>query len=81
VQGTGADILKRALGLLPPALQGTGAQIIGTVHDEIILEVPEAQAEAAATRLKSVMKQAGRFYLSRVPVEVEVVIAQDWIKP
>ena len=81
VQGTGADLLKRALGLLPPAWQGTGARIIGTVHDEIILEAPEAQAEEAATRLEMILKQAGRTYLTRVPIEVEVVIAQDWMKP
>ena len=80
VQGTGADILKRALGLVPPALQGTGARIVGTVHDEIILEAPEAQAEEAATRLETVMQQAGRTYLKRVPIDVEVVIANNWVK-
>lgn len=80
MQGTGADILTRALGRLPPALKGTGARIIVTVHDEIILEVPEAQAEEAATRLEMIMKQAGRTDLTHVPIEVEVVIAQDWTK-
>jgi len=37
VQGTAADITKKALGLLPQRLEDTGAQIIGTVHAEIIL--------------------------------------------
>ncbi len=49
-----------------------------TVHDEIIPEAPEAQAEEAATRLETVMQQAGRTYLTRVSTEVEVVIARDW---
>ncbi|MGO8944225.1 MAG: DNA polymerase [Syntrophobacteraceae bacterium] len=44
VQRTAADITKKALGLLPQRLADTGAQIIGTVHDEIILEVPEGIA-------------------------------------
>jgi DNA polymerase-1 len=44
VQGTAADILKRALGLLPEALNGTEARIIATIHDEIILETPEGIA-------------------------------------
>jgi DNA polymerase I len=80
VQGTGADILKRAWGLLPPALKATGARIVGTAHDEVILEGPKAQAEEVATRLGRVMQQAGRPHLTCVPVEVEVVIAQDWTK-
>jgi hypothetical protein len=37
VQGTSADITKKALGLLQQSLAGTGAKIIGKVHDEIIL--------------------------------------------
>src|SRR2546422_5530361 len=36
VQGGAADIIKRALGILPQALQGTGAVIVGTIHDEIL---------------------------------------------
>jgi DNA polymerase I len=81
VPGTGADTLTRALGLLPPALKGTGARIIGTVHDEIILEAPGAQAEEAVTRLETVMRQAWQACLTRVPIEVEVVVTQDWTTP
>ena len=80
VQGTGADILKQALGLLPAALKGTGARIVATVHDEIVLEVPEDQAQEVATRLETVMKRAGQTYMTRVPIDVEVVIASNWIK-
>ena len=56
----------------------TGAQIIGMVHDEIILEVPEGVADDAAAILKETMIQAGRAYLSKVPVEVEVTIGETW---
>jgi DNA polymerase I-like protein with 3'-5' exonuclease and polymerase domains len=31
-----------------------------------------------ATRLETIMQQAGQTYLTRVPIEVEVVIAKDW---
>ncbi|MGA2936948.1 MAG: DNA polymerase [Syntrophobacteraceae bacterium] len=78
VQRTAADITKKALGLLPERLADTGAKIIGTVHDEIILEVPEGVAVEAAVTLKETMIQAGKAYLSRVPVEVEVTIADTW---
>ena len=44
VQGGAADIIKRALGLLPQALQGTGAVMVGTIHDEILVEVLEDRA-------------------------------------
>src|SRR5437870_357177 len=65
VQGGAADIIKRALGLLPQALQGTGAILVGTVHDEILVEAPAAQAPEVAHRLKTTMEQAGQAYLQQ----------------
>ena len=80
VQGSGADILKQALGLLPAAFRGTGVQVVATVHDEIVLEAPEDQAQEVAARLETVMKQAGQTSVTRVPIEVEVMIANNWMK-
>jgi DNA polymerase I-like protein with 3'-5' exonuclease and polymerase domains len=56
----------------------TGARIIGTVHDEIILEVPDKTGNDAAVILKETMIDAGKAFLSRVPVEVEVTIGDTW---
>jgi DNA polymerase-1 len=78
VQGTSADITKKALGLLPQRLADTGAQIIGTVHDEIILEVHDGLAVEAAVILKETMIQASKAYLGKVPIEVEVTVADTW---
>jgi len=80
VKKTATDITKKALGLLPHRLADTGARIIGTAHDEIILEVPEekAYAAAAAAILRETMIEAGKAYLSKVPVEVEVTIGETW---
>ncbi|MFZ0931470.1 MAG: DNA polymerase [Syntrophobacteraceae bacterium] len=78
IQGTAADITKKALCLLPQRLLGVGARIIGTVHDEIILEVPEQMAGEAAVILKETMIQASEAYLGKVPVEVEVTIGETW---
>jgi DNA polymerase-1 len=78
IQGTAADITKKALALLPQRLADTGAQIIGTVRGEIILEVPEGMAREAVVILKETMIQAGKAYLGTVPVEVEVTIADTW---
>jgi DNA polymerase-1 len=59
-------------------LANTGAKIIGTVHDEIILEVHGEMVGEAAVILKETMIEEGKAYLSRVPVEVEVTIADTW---
>ena len=48
------------------------------MHDEIILEVPEKMADDAAVILRETMIQAGKAYLFKVPVEVEVTIGETW---
>ncbi len=78
IQGTAADIMKKALGMLPNALKGTDAKIIACVHDEIILEVPENQSDQVAKILKNTMEEAGRFFLKTVPVVADVSIADCW---
>ena len=59
-------------------LNGTGAMIVGCIHDEIILEVPEVMTDEIALILKETMEEAGRAFLKIVPVEAEVVIADSW---
>ena len=78
VQGTAADITKAALAKLPIALKETGAKLIGTVHDEILLEAPENMANQTANILQQVMEQAGQQYLRNVPVKAEVAIVNSW---
>ena len=77
VQGTGADILKKALVMLRSRIAGM-AKLVHIVHDEIILECHENRAEEAAVILKDTMEQAGREFLKLVPVEVEVSIGDSW---
>ncbi|MFZ0943754.1 MAG: DNA polymerase [Syntrophobacteraceae bacterium] len=78
VQGTAADITKKALGRLLQRLADTGVKIIGTVHDEIFLETPDRLPGEAGVILRETMIQAGEAYLGKVPVEVEVAIADTW---
>ena len=80
IQGTSADILKRALRLLNDELRGTSAQIVNIIHDEIVVEVDESEAEAVAAKVERSMCAAGEEYLHNVPVKVESQIACEWTK-
>jgi DNA polymerase-1 len=55
IQGSAAEVLLAALGRLPQALAGLDAQLVNAVHDELVLEVAEANAPAAAEALTGAM--------------------------
>lgn len=79
IQGTGADGLKQALGLLWERRdQCPGAVPVLAVHDEIVVEVDEGQADTATAWLKQAMLDAMTPLVDPVPVEVEVRIAKTW---
>ena len=80
IQGTSADILKRALKLLKDELKDSSAQIVNIVHDEVVVEADANEAEEIATKLEKVMCAAGEEYLKTVPVKVETEIADEWVK-
>lgn len=80
IQGTSADILKRALRLLSDELRETSARIVNIIHDEIVVEVDEGEAEAVAAKVEHAMVAAGEEYLETVPVMVESQIASEWTK-
>ena len=80
IQGTSADILKRALRLLKDDLRDTSAKIVNIVHDEIVVEVDESEAESIAEKVERAMCVAGEEYLQTVPVKVESQIACEWTK-
>ena len=80
IQGTSADILKRALRLLSDELRPTSAKIVNIIHDEIVVEVDEDEAPAVAQIVERAMCAAGEEYLTTVPVKVEAQIASEWTK-
>ena len=80
IQGTSADILKRALRLLKDELRGTNAKVVNIIHDEIVVEAEADEAESIAEKVERVMRVAGEEYLKTVPVKVETEIADEWIK-
>ena len=80
IQGSSADILKRALRLLHDQLKETTARIINIVHDEIVVEADASDAEAIAQKVEDAMCAAGEEYVKLVPVKVETEIADEWVK-
>jgi len=81
LQGSAADIIKRAMARVPPELAKAGlkGRMLLQVHDELVFEVPEAEVEKTAAVVKDVMEgaMAPRHSLS-VPLVVETGAAQNW---
>jgi DNA polymerase-1 len=81
LQGSAADIIKRAMGRLPDALAGAGlkARMILQVHDELLFEAPESEIEETAHLVRRIMEGAcaPRRELS-VPLVVETGWAASW---
>ena len=80
IQGTSADILKRALKLLRDELRETNAKVVNIIHDEIVVEADADEAQDVAEKVERVMRVAGEEYLKTVPVKVETEIADEWLK-
>ena len=75
IQGTAADILKRAMITLSGELPPTVSMIL-TVHDELVLEAPHGEADAAAALVRDTMSGAADL---RVPLTVDVGIGENWM--
>ena len=81
IQGSAADIIKRAMICLPAELaaQGLAADMLLQVHDELIFEVPKEQAEQSVQLIKSVMENAASPVVQlSVPLVVDAGIADSW---
>ena len=77
LQGGAADIIKRAMVRLPDALReaGLNARLILQVHDELLFEAPDGQAEATAAVAQATMQSAVKL---SVPLTVETGIGRHW---
>ena len=80
IQGSSADIIKRALALLYDALKPIDARIVNCIHDEIVIEVAAAQADECAAILDREMIAAAREFIRSVPVTVDIVVGEAWLK-
>jgi DNA polymerase-1 len=77
MQGTAADIIKRAMISVDQALVASKmeAKVVMQVHDELVVEVVETDIEALADLLRTEMEQAATL---KVPLVVDIGIGDNW---
>ncbi len=81
LQGTAADIIRRAMIRVAPALKAErlNARMLLQVHDELIFEVPEDEVEATLTLVTEVMEKAPEPAVAlHVPLKVDARAADNW---
>ncbi|MBR7617811.1 DNA polymerase I [Phenylobacterium sp. 20VBR1] len=81
LQGAAADIIRRAMIRMPAALKASGlkARMLLQVHDELVFEAPEAEADALITLAKQVMEHAAEPVVAlSVPLVVDARAAKNW---
>ncbi len=79
MQGTAADLIKRAMIDVDALLSARfpDARLVMQVHDELVLEIPEAEVAAASERIRALMAEADGGRLA-VDLEVELGAGADW---
>jgi len=77
IQGTAADLIKRAMVDVDAALsdQGLSARMILQVHDELVFDAPEGEVEALRSLVRDRMEQVSRL---SVPLRVDVGVGKNW---
>jgi DNA polymerase-1 len=82
IQGTSADIIKRAMARMMPALAEAGlphVRMLLQVHDELVFELPAGDVEAATPVIRRVMAEAALPSVSlTVPLGVEIGHGTSW---
>ncbi|GAA4827663.1 DNA polymerase I [Sphingosinicella ginsenosidimutans] len=82
IQGTAADIIKRAMARMGPALAAEGlgeVRMLMQVHDELVFEVPENDVDRARDVVRRVMESAAEPAVKlSVPLGVEVGVGPNW---
>ncbi|GGO92062.1 DNA polymerase I [Stakelama pacifica] len=82
IQGTSADIIKRAMVRMGPALADAGlpdVKMLMQVHDELVFELPKGDVDAAKAVIERVMANAAEPAITlTVPLGVEIGTGESW---
>ena len=79
IQASCAEGLKESLALLMMEKKDTW-RLVGAIHDELICEVPEEDAEYAKSVIEKIMINGMRKLVKQVPIEVESHVSKVWTK-
>lgn len=79
IQGSAADIIKRAMIRLHEAIKTRGLEgrMLLQVHDELVVECPESETAAMSAALREAMEGAADL---GVPLEVDVGVGKNWLE-
>lgn len=75
VQGSAADIIKKAMIDVHKYLQEVGARLLLQVHDELLIEAPSTKATKIANKIKEIMEKVVEL---KVPLKVEIGMGSNW---
>ena len=79
IQGTAADVIRRAMIRMPEAIAGLDAKMLLQVHDELLFDVAEADATELTRRAKAIMEGAHHPVVAlKVPLTVESGQGTNW---
>lgn len=82
IQGTSADIIKRAMARMNPALAEAGlghVRMLLQVHDELVFELPQGDVAAASPVIERVMAEAALPAVTLdVPLGIEIGFGESW---
>ncbi|HEX9905546.1 MAG TPA: DNA polymerase I [Propylenella sp.] len=81
IQGSAADIIRRAMIRMDAALEAAGlhAKMLLQVHDELVFEVPDAEVDDTIPVIRGVMESAAEPAVKlRVPLKVDARAADNW---
>ena len=79
VQGSSADLIKVAMIKIADYLKSTSKQtkMLLSVHDELVLEVPQAELEEVTKEVKNIMETAIQL---DVPIKVDINVGRNWLE-
>ena len=79
IQGTAADVIRRAMVRMPVAIDGLPARMLLQVHDELLFEVEQGREEELISRAREVMENAAHPVVEfSVPLVVDAGIGPNW---
>ena len=79
IQGTAADIIRRAMIRMPTAISHLNAKMLLQVHDELLFEVDQGDVEALISVAKSIMEEASYPAVKLdIPILVDAGHGENW---